>query len=145
MTADTGRSRSEVPAAGADGQNPTLVRALKIAVTVMGVMIVAGLAAVIWRIVDLASSPKAANEATPAARATAHPASATGPPATAWPADLDVELPEGAIVRTTALSGNRLALHYEHAGSTGIAILDLETGRTLTRVRVKPVRGGPAQ
>ena len=135
MTSDTGRPapREAQPAAGE--QNPALVRALKIAVAGMGILILAGLAAVVWRIVHLSSSPKPA----PLAPALSQPAAAPGAAAELTP-ELMLELPQGAAVRSVTLSANRLAVHYEAPGGSGIAILDLETGRTLTRIRLGVTR-----
>ncbi len=36
-----------------------------------------------------------------------------------------------------SLSGNWLAVHYEAAGAEGIAVLDLQTGQTITSVGIK--------
>jgi hypothetical protein len=41
-----------------------------------------------------------------------------------------------------SLSGNRLAVHYEAPGAEGIAVLDLQTGETITSVGVS--RTAPA-
>ena len=129
MTSDIGR-----PAAGEQSatqeQNPALVRFLKIAVIGMGILILAGLTAVIWRIVNLASSPKDA----PPAVTSAAPLSAA--PSAALPPEAMLALPDGATVRSVALSANRLAVHYWAPSGSGIAIMDLESGRILTRVRL---------
>ena len=53
MTPDLESQRAGEPA-------PRLERALKIVVAGMAILIIAGLAAVVWRMVELASSPKAA-------------------------------------------------------------------------------------
>ncbi len=101
-------------------QNPALVRFLKIAVIGMGILILAGLTAVIWRIVTLASSPKDA----PPAVTSAAPLSAA--PSAALPPEAMLALPDGATVRSVALSANRLAVHYWAPSGSGIAIMDLE-------------------
>ncbi len=98
------------------------VRLLRIAVIVMGVVLVCGLIAVIARIGYLAtrSSP-----------GTAYSSGAVTPQMTA-------ALPAGASIRMMALSGDRLALHYDAPSGTGIAVLDLATGRTLSRITIVP-------
>ena len=107
-------------------QNPALVRGLKIAVIGMGIMILAGLAAVVWRITHLASSPKDAGPGVVQAQAIV--------PSPLAP-DIMLALPDGAAVRSVTLGGNRLAVHYDAPAGSGIAVLDLESGRTLTHVR----------
>jgi hypothetical protein len=107
-----------------------LQRILKLVVAVLALLIFAGLAAIVWRVIYLASpSPT-------------QPAAA---PSLAIRPEQSLALPLGAEVRSISLSGNRLAVHYEAGGATGIAILDLQTGRMLTDVAVepKPVGGGP--
>ena len=97
-----------------------LQRMLKVAIVAMGVMVVAGLLTVIGRIVYLASQD--GQQASTASGAIA-PAARLG-------------LPEGASVRSVALSGDRLAVHYDAPGGSGIAILDLASGRALSRVDI---------
>ena len=130
MTTDTGWPAADEQHRAPE-QNPALVRVLKIAVIGMGVLILAGLAAVIWRIVHLASSPKD----NPATIAAPIQAQTTASPSALTP-ELMLALPEGAAVRSVILSANRLAVHYDAAEGTGIAIVDLETGRTVSRVRI---------
>ncbi len=90
--------------------------ALKIAIAAMGVMIVLGLGAVAVRIMLLA--PRSGNPAPPL--------------------DQTLALPPGAAVRSLALSGPRLAVHYTAPEGDGVAILDVETGRVAARIRVAP-------
>ena len=110
--------------------NPGLMRALKFAVVAMALLLLAGLAAVAYRIIYLAKQ-SAAQPAHLAAPVSAPPTGAIAPEA-------DLGLPEGAVVRSMSMSGNRLAVHYEAPAESGIAIVDLETGRALTRVRIRP-------
>lgn len=108
--------------------NTPMVRALKFAVVGMALLIVAGLGAVIWKIVGLANEPgKSAKVA--AVQGEPAPAAALAPEAL-------LSLPTGAAVRSTSLNGNRLAVHYDTPSGAEIAILDLETGKTLSRVRL---------
>ncbi len=127
--ADTARrmpDNADTPAAS----DLRLQRILKFVVAVLALLIFAGLAAIVWRVIYLASpSPT-------------QPAAA---PALAIRPEQSLALPAGAQVRSISLSGNRLAVHYEAGGATGIAILDLQTGRMVTDVAVepKPVGGAP--
>ncbi len=51
-------------------------------------------------------------------------------------------LPAGAQVRAVSLSGNRLAVHYDAGGAEGIAVLDLQTGATITTVAIERAPSG---
>lgn len=108
----TERQTPERPEAG-------LQRMLKIAVTAMGLLIVIGLGAVVFRLARLASEP------------------GSGAIASAQ----TLTLPSGAAVRSLSLSGQRLAVHYSSPGGEGIALLDVATGRVLSRIRVAPGSG----
>jgi hypothetical protein len=100
-----------------------LQRNLKIVVATLGAMILIGLGAVAVRVVGLATGAKPAS--------TAAPATAVSTPG----GDLAIELPAGAKVVSVSLSGNRLAVHHESPAGTGIAILDLDTGRRVADVK----------
>jgi hypothetical protein len=47
-----------------------------------------------------------------------------------------LKLPPGAHIRTMALDGNRLAVHFEAAGKPGIAIMDVKSGQVLSRIDI---------
>ena len=98
------------------------VRALRIAVIVMGVLLVMGLVAVIGRIIYLMARP--AGQISVSA----------GPVAP----EISTALPAGAHVRSISVQGDRLAIHYETAAGSGISVVDLASGRTLSRVRLVP-------
>jgi hypothetical protein len=113
-------------AAAADAQ-ARLQRTLKLVVVALAVLLLAGLLTVIGRVIYLASSPRTQPGA---------PASAALSPAIR--PELSLALPQGAVVRSVALEGNRLAVHYDAGGGAGIAVLDLETGRVITSVAIEP-------
>ncbi len=118
----TGSTRQAGLAATGTSREAGLQRILKISIVVMGVLIVVGLLTVIGRMIYLASGGRqqvstTAGPVAPAAR---------------------LPLPDGAVVRTVALSGDRLAVHFDAPGGSGIAILDLATGRALSRVELVP-------
>ena len=102
------------------------VRGLRIAVIVMGVMIVLGLLAVIGRIIYLVGRP--AGQASVASGKIA--------------AEVVATLPAGATVKSIAFQGDRLAIHYDAPTGTGIVIVDLATGGTIGRVRTAPQAPG---
>jgi hypothetical protein len=98
---------------------------LKFVVVALGVVMVAGLALVIGRIIYLASAPPAQ----PAASSTVS-------------STQTLQLPHGSEVRSISLSGNQMAVHYEMPEGSGIAILDLATGRETTHVSIVFVPAG---
>jgi hypothetical protein len=108
-----------------DPFSPTQLRILKIAVVVMGVILVLGFLAVLGRIAYLV---------TRTAKPAAHSA--------AIAKDLRLPLPEGATVRSLALSGDRLAVHFDAHAGPGVAILDLLTGEPITHVKLVPHGSG---
>lgn len=106
---------------------PRQVRLLKIAVIVMGILLVGGFAFVMSAIVYQAS-----NLSESAAEPTTAPASA---PATGVAADLVV--PDGMAISQMALGDNRLAVHLSGPRGAEIRIIDLGTGKVVTRIPVK--------
>ncbi len=101
------------------------VRALKIAIVVMGAMIVLGLMTIIGRMVYLAS-------------AGGKQGSSLSSSSTRLAPNAKLTLPPGAHVKHVAVSGDRLVVHYESAGGSGIAVLDLATGNQASRVEIVP-------
>ena len=102
-------------------------RVLKFIVVTMAILLVAGLLATVARVIYLASAP------------VAQPATAalTPAPTPAIRPEQSLPLPAGAQVRSVSLSGNRLAVHYEVGSTSGVAVLDLQTGRTVTNVAIE--------
>ena len=114
---------SQADAAASGPLSPGQVRALKIAVVVMGVLIILGLFTVFARIIYLASrSGPQVQAASQASRKTAQ----------------RLALPPGAIVRQTSISGDRLAVQYEAPSGAGIVVLDLASGQVVSRVELAP-------
>lgn len=105
-----------------------LQRNLKILVIGLGVLIFAGLAAVIGRIAYMATRPKDS-----AAVTTALSAPAGG--------QIALEVPKGAKIISVSLSGSRLAVHHDGPDGVGIAVIDLDTGRRIADV--KPLEAVP--
>ncbi len=111
----------ETEAAVPSASELRLQRNLKIIVVVLGVLLFAGLAAIIGRIIYIASVPST------------QPASST---AVLRP-ELSMQLPAGAEVRSISLSGDRLAVHYVANGADVVAIIDLRTGEPVASVGLK--------
>ena len=106
---------------------PRQVRLLKIAVVTMGLMLLAGLGAVIVGMIYQAS------------KAGKTPVSAASPAALeSGIADAGaLTVPEGSKVSSMALDGNRLAVHLTTPEGGEIAIVDLTTGRVLSRITLQ--------
>ena len=106
---------------------PRQVRLLKIAVVTMGLMLLAGLGAVIVGMIYQAS------------KVGKKPVSAADPAALeSGIADAGaLTVPEGSKVSSMALDGNRLAVHLTTPEGGEIAIVDLTTGRVLSRITLQ--------
>ena len=106
---------------------PRQVRVLKIAVIVMGVLLVAGFAFVLAAIVYQASRP-------------AQDASVTAAQAVPGQGVVSIDLPvaAGTAVSAMSLDGNRLAVHLNGPAGPEIAVIDLATGKVVAHVRLKP-------
>ncbi len=115
-------SGGTAPGIEPSSRDASLQRVLKFVVIALGVLILAGVVAVFGRIIYLASGQ------------------ATQPLVTEsiGPTQQTLNLPMGAQVRSISLSGDRLAVHYESGGRTGIAVIDLKTGERATDVTVTP-------
>lgn len=122
--ASSQQSASE-PLRSAHEPNARTQTILKFVVVALGVVMVAGLALVIGRIIYLASAPPAQ----PVASSTVS-------------SNQTLQLPHGAEVRSISLSGNQIAVHYEMPEGSGIAVLDLATGRQATHVSIVSVPAG---
>ena len=127
------------PASGAAGidadasPDQRAQRVLKFIVVTLAVLLFAGLVVAVARVIYLASAP------------VAQPATSALTPAAPMPAirpEQSVALPAGAQVRSVSLSGNRLAVHYDVGSASGIAVLDLQTGRLVTNVAIEAKPAG---
>lgn len=141
MTGST-RDAPQAPAGlGVQPPNPGLERTLKIVVAILGLLILAGLGAVFARMAYLASG-RGSQAALTAADGDVAASGAAGAARRALVPEAALDLPDGASVRSVSLSGGRLAVQYDAPGGGGIAIVDLETGETISRVRIP---GPPAR
>ena len=102
---------------------PRQVRVLKIAVIVMGLVLVGGFAFVLAAVVYQASRGGQERAAADAVLETM---------------ETELALPQGADVNSLALDGDRLALHFKSAAGPEIAVIDLKTGKVLARIKLKP-------
>ena len=103
---------------------PRQVRVLKVAVIVMGLLLVGGFAFVLAAIVYQAS------------RGGQDGAAAGG----AAPNGVETELAiaKDATVGVLSLDGDRLAIHLNSGAGPEIAVVDLKTGKIVARIRLKP-------
>lgn len=120
-------SRHDDEADAAAQPNPKVQRALVFVVVILGLLIVAGLVAVIGRVLYLSSRSAAQPEAS---------SGRMGGEAPRLIADVPLPLPPGAQVKSTALSGNRLAVHYEGPDGAAIVIVDLDSKSIIARVKI---------
>lgn len=98
---------------------PRQVRVLKIAVIVMGILLVGGFAFVMAAIVYQASKLGEGSTA------------ATVPGTAAA-----LAIPGDATVTSMALDGDRLALHLNSSAGPEIAVIDIATGMVISRIRL---------
>jgi hypothetical protein len=99
---------------------PRQVRLLKIAVILMGILLVGGFALVVATMVYQAS--RLGQEAAPALSGV----------------ETELAIPKDAEVTGLALDGDRLALHLRTAGSQELVVIDLNSGKVVARIRLKP-------
>lgn len=100
---------------------PRQVRVLKIAVIVMGILLVGGFAFVMAAIVYQAS--ELGDKKTDASASTAT-------------LQAGLALPEDATVTSMALDGDRLALHLTTRAGPEIAVIDVTNGKVLSRIKI---------
>jgi hypothetical protein len=106
--------------------SPRQVRILKLAVIVMGILLVGGFAFVLAAIVYQASHP-----------AQVAPRSAGGDPGQGA-LGIDLPVPRDAGVAGLALDGNRLAVQLNSGTASEIVIIDVTSGKIVARVKLKP-------
>ncbi len=114
--------------------DPVFIRNTKIAIAIMSTVLLVGFIALVARIFYM--SRQAPAKAPVAAVIESAPSMAQAFEAARLAAAARLDLPPGATVRSVSLSGARLAVHYEAPQGTGIAIVDLVTGQTLTRIEI---------
>jgi hypothetical protein len=95
---------------------------LKIAVIVMGLLLVGGFAFVLAAIVYQASKGGQDRAGS----------------AVLGGLDTELSIPRDAAVSSLALDGNRLALHLNSAAGAEIVVVDVTSGKVLSRIKLKP-------
>ncbi len=101
---------------------PRQVRLLKIAVIVMGLLLVGGFALVLGAIVYQASQLSSEGQASVPA---------------VGGVETELAIPPDATITSLALDGDRIALHLQSSAGPEIAVIDLRTGKVLTRLKLK--------
>ncbi|HEY1505488.1 MAG TPA: hypothetical protein VGF92_14365 [Stellaceae bacterium] len=113
------------------------MRALKVLVIVMGVLLVAGVIALGFAVRYRLNHPRQLSSGSPAAAAPA-----IGPAAA--PNAMTLDLPQGARVVGAEASGDRLAVRVELVGGgEELIIVNLATGVPVATVTLRPKTGGP--
>jgi len=110
---------------------PRQVRILKIAVVVMGVLLVGGFLLIIGTIAFQASQMGVEKAAAPVTSETARS------PAEGAREAFDVSIPEGAEIAGMAVDGNRLVLRLTTREGGQIMVVDLSTGAVLSRIQIR--------
>lgn len=113
-----------------------LQRNLKIVVLGLAILLFAGLAAVVGRVIYLASPAAEQSVTQPLVQ---QPTDAAAPSPAIRP-EQSLQLPAGAQVGSISLSGTRIAVHYTVGAEAGIAIFDIATGHLITNVDVEAGR-----
>jgi len=107
--------------------NARQVRILKVVVIVMGLLLVAGFAFVVAAIVYQATRM---DESEPA-----------GPPAQAMAnrlGELGLPVPSGTRIEGVTLDGKRMAVHLTGPNGSEIAVIDVDKGRVIARIKLEP-------
>ncbi len=117
--------------------DPKNIRQLRLAVMAMGVVLIALLMAVILRIGYLMTRDTARSSPPPSPIVSTTGDQAALPRAVRLTADVAVQLPPDARLKSHTLSGTVMSLHYEAPGGEGIVIIDLETGQPVSHVRLR--------
>lgn len=99
---------------------PGQVKALKAAVIIMAILIVVALVTIVARVIYLSS---ATGDAAP-------PVSTSS----ALIPQHQMALPAGAAIRNMSMHNDRLLVHYETPTGPGAAILDLASGKMLSKI-----------
>jgi Family of unknown function (DUF6476) len=105
---------------------PRQVRVLKIAVIVMGLVLVGGFAFVLAAIVYQAS------------RGGQGGAAGGGPGEALSGVETELPIPKDATVTSLAVGGDRLAVHLNSAAGPEVVVIDVKTGKLVARVHLKP-------
>jgi Family of unknown function (DUF6476) len=106
---------------------PSQLRVLKKAVVVMGVIILLLMAAIVARIIYMSAAKSKLQTSTESALFVLPPPQS----------NLTLALPAGAIIRSSTLNGNHLAVHHSVGDTDAIAILDLATGKIISRIKIE--------
>jgi hypothetical protein len=104
---------------------PRQVRLLKVAVIVMGILLVGGFALVLATIVYQASRLGEVKEASIPRQA--------GMPVI----ESELVILPGTTITSLSLDGDRLALHLSSAAGAEIAVVDIKTGKVVSRLKLK--------
>ena len=114
-------------------EHPRTVKRLQILVVVLGIILIAGFAAVIGRIAYLAVQPA---QQTAAAKTTELEPATTS--TTLFRNEAAISLPAGARIEHMAIGPGILAVHYKSADRQGILIIDPASGEEKQHLRLVP-------
>jgi len=107
--------------------NARQVRILKVVVIVMGLLLVAGFAFVVAAIVYQATRVGESESV-------ASPSQTMGN----QPGELGLDVPSGTKIEGVTLDGKRMAVHLVGPNGAEIAVIDVDKGRVIARIRLEP-------
>jgi len=107
--------------------SPGQVKVLKWAIAIMGVLIIAALLAIFARVIYLSGTSPQKNQAAQSVQSAPVSGEQFVPAAS-------MSLPEGAEIRSVDLKGGKLIVHFRKAGESGVHILDMASGETVSRI-----------
>ena len=119
-----------------DAQNETIpgtvfnarqVRTLKIVVIAMGVLLLGGFAFVISAIVYQATRMGESESVASPARTMGNQSG-----------ELRLDAPSGTTIQGVTLDGKRMAVHLTGPNGAEIAVIDVDKGRVIARIRLQP-------
>lgn len=124
--------------------DPPHLKRLRMMVIAMGLLLMAGVATVVTRIVYLASQQQAALTEVKAAGVVSGGASGgggeralTSSGGVSGAGEMHLVLPHGATVRSHAVSGQNLSVLYDGPAGSGIIVFDLANGKQVSVVRLE--------
>lgn len=115
--------------------NPRQVRILKVVVITMGIMLIGGFALVIsviaYQAIHLGEDKESGLDKN------SGPDKPLAAVSTVLPGDVsELAIPAGATVVSMALDGDALALHLTSSAGAEIVVIDLTTGKVISRIKL---------
>ncbi len=117
------------------------MQALKALVIFLAVLIVAGMALLVYGLITRSGGPESARDSARGGAPAAAGTPAAGPAAAVDFGTLDLAIPDGYSLAGSELTGDRLVVHINGQAGRGcqqLIIVDLTSGREVGRVKAVP-------